>query len=146
VAEFIGSPPMNLLPAQVISGGQLQLAGGRRFSLEGPMADAAMTRVGQAITAGLRPEQLQLAPATNRNLRADVVHREALGNEQLLTCRLVDGVHLVQVRTNPEHAAVVGETVHLDPDPRGWRLFDASGNAVPRLEPLSGEPLLPRLG
>jgi multiple sugar transport system ATP-binding protein len=145
VAQFIGSPPMNLLPVGVIGGSQLQL-GGRRFGVEGPMADAMATREGQALTAGLRPEHLRLAPATNRNLRAKVMHQEALGNEQLLTCRLADGDHLLQVRSSPEHAVAVGETIHLDPDPRGWRLFDTAGNAIPRPEPISTEPVLPNLG
>lgn len=145
VAQFIGSPPMNLLPVEVIGGSQLQL-GSRRFGLEGPMADTAAARAGQALTAGLRPEHLRLAPATNRNLRAEVVHQEALGNEQLLTCRMAEGDHLLQVRSSPERAVVVGDTIHLDPDPRGWRLFDATGNAIPRPEPISTEPVLPNLG
>ncbi len=145
VAQFIGSPPMNLLPVEVIGGSQLQL-GSRRFGLEGPMADATAARTGQALTAGLRPEHLRLAPATNRNLKAEVVHQEALGNEQLLTCRLAEGDHLLQVRSSPEQAVVVGETIHLDPDPRGWRLFGTAGTAIPRPEPISTEPVLPNLG
>lgn len=145
VAQFIGSPPMNLLPVEVIGGSQLQL-GSRRFGLEGPMAAATAARAGQALTAGLRPEHLRLAPATNRNLKAEVVHQEALGNEQLLTCRLAEGDHLLQVRCSPDQAVVVGETVHLDPDPRGWRLFHPSGEAIPHPEPVSSEPVLPHLG
>jgi multiple sugar transport system ATP-binding protein len=145
VAQFIGSPPMNLLPVEVIGGSQLQL-GSRRFSLAGPMAEAAAARTGLALTAGLRPEHLRLAPATNRNLRAEVVHREALGNEQLLTCRLAEGAHLLQVRCGPEQAVAVGETVHLDPDPCGWRLFSPGGDAIPRPAPLRSAPMLPDLG
>ena len=130
VAQFIGSPGMNLLPVEVAAPGQL-LLGQRRFLVEGPLEAALASRVGQAFTGGLRPEHLQLAPATNRNLRATVSHCEALGNEQLLTCRLDDGGHLVQLRTAPEEQLPPGSTVHLDIDPRGWRLFDSSGNALP---------------
>ena len=144
VAQFIGSPPMNLLPVELIGGGQVQL-GSRRFNLEGPMADAAQPRAGQAVTAGLRPEHLRLAPATNRNLKAEVVHLESLGNESLLTCRLAEGHHLLQVRSASEPAALLGATVHLDPDPRGWRLFDLAGNAIKPPAPLSNEPVLPNL-
>jgi multiple sugar transport system ATP-binding protein len=142
VAQFIGSPGMNLLPVEVAGPGQLQL-GQRRFPLEGPLAAALATRIGHQLTAGLRPEHLQLAPATNRNLRATVSHCEALGNEQLLTCRLDDGAHLVQLRAAPQEQLPPGSTVHLDIDPQGWRLFDASGNALP--VPQSQEPVLPRL-
>ena len=144
VAQFIGSPPMNLLPVEVVAAGQLQL-GSRRLPVEGPMADAIAGRSGHQLTGGLRPEHLQLAPATNRNLRASVSHIEALGNEQLVTCRLADGDHLVQLRVDPDERLQPGETIHMDVDPSGWRLFDAGGLAL--ITPRSGprEPQLPRL-
>lgn len=129
VAQFIGSPPMNLLPVRVAPGGQLQL-GQRRFTLEPPLADLVAGCPGDAFTAGLRPEHLRLGPAANRNLPAEVVHLEALGNEQLVTCRLADGDHLVQLRVDPERSLRAGETVHLEVDPSGWRLFDAAGDAL----------------
>ncbi len=150
VAQFIGSPPMNLLPVEVAPAGQL-LLGTRRFALEEPLAAASGSRVGQTLTAGLRPEHLRLAPAANRNLPAEVCHREALGNEQLLTCRLAEGGHLVQVRCDPDRSVVPGESVHLEIDPAGWRLFDGDGNALPLPLPpapaaAKPEPQLPALG
>lgn len=129
VAQFIGSPPMNLLPVTAVAAGQLQL-GGRRLPVEGPMAEVLAAQVGQGLTAGLRPEHLRLAPATNRNLAAEVQHVEALGNEQLVSCRLEAGDHLVQVRVAPEERLAAGHTIHLDPEPAGWRLFDAAGDAL----------------
>ncbi|MBE9154022.1 ABC transporter ATP-binding protein [Cyanobium sp. LEGE 06113] len=129
VAQFIGSPPMNLLPVAAVAAGQLQL-GGRKLPVEGPMAEVLAAKAGQELTAGLRPEHLRLAPATNRNLAAEVQHVEALGNEQLLSCRLEAGDHLVQVRVAPEERLAAGHTIHLDPEPAGWRLFDAAGNAL----------------
>ena len=134
VAQFIGSPPMNLLPVTVAAPGQL-LLGGRRLTVEGPMAEALAGRSGQTLTAGLRPEHLKLAPATNRNLPAEVKHVEALGNEQLLTCRLLESSHLVMVRATPEQSAVVGQSVHLEVDAAGWRLFDGEGEALPLPRP-----------
>ena len=143
VAQFIGSPPMNLLPVTAIGAGQVQL-GGRKLAVEGPLAEVLAARAGQELTGGLRPEHFQLAPSTNRNLRAEVSHGEALGNEQLLTCRLEEGGHLVQVRVGPETILPPGASLNLDIDPRGWRLFDASGEALPLPpEPASLEPTLP---
>jgi multiple sugar transport system ATP-binding protein len=135
VAQFIGSPPMNLLPAEAAAPGQLQVAG-RRFPLGSPQAEtlARWRRehpYSTRLTAGLRPEHLRLAPATNRNLPAEVSHCEALGNEQLITCRLLDESHLVMVRGGPAENLTPGERVHLEVDPRGWRLFDAQGAALP---------------
>ncbi|MCP9784967.1 TOBE domain-containing protein, partial [Cyanobium sp. N5-Cardenillas] len=97
---------------------------------------------------GLRPEHLRLAPATNRNLAAEVSHCEALGNEQLVTCRLLEGSHLVLVRATPEQSVTVGQTVHLDVDPTGWRLFDGLGAALLPAEataPPRQEPQLPAI-
>jgi multiple sugar transport system ATP-binding protein len=142
VAQFIGSPPMNLLPVVVAAQGQLMLEG-RRLLVKGPMAEALGGRQGQALTGGLRPEHLKLAPATNRNLAAEVSHVEALGNEQLVTCRLLEGSHLVLVRATPEQSVSVGQAVHLEIDPSGWRLFEGEGVALPRPKPPGekGKPL-----
>ncbi|MEB3200365.1 MAG: ATP-binding cassette domain-containing protein [Synechococcaceae cyanobacterium] len=147
VAQFIGSPPMNLLPVQIAAPGQL-LLGSQRLLLGGALEPLSAAHVGGRFSGGLRPEHLRLAPATNRNLAAQVCHLEALGNEQLLTCRLQEGDHLVLVRTGPDQAVTVGQAVHLEVDPSGWRLFDAAGDALlpppePRARP---EPQLPPLG
>jgi multiple sugar transport system ATP-binding protein len=141
VAQFIGSPPMNLLPVQALGAGHLQL-GSRRLPVEGPLAEGLAAHTGQTLTGGLRPEHFRLAPATNRNLRAEVSHSEALGNEQLLTCRLEEGDHLVQVRVGPEESLPPGSTLHLDVDPRGWRLFDGDGDALTPSRPRAAPPEL----
>lgn len=129
VAQFIGSPPMNLLPVQITAPGQLQV-GGRRLPLEGPMAEISAAHGGEPLTGGLRPEHLRLAAPSDHSLAAEVCHIEALGNEQLLTCRLKDGDQLVLVRIAPDQAVTVGQDVHLEVDPAGWRLFDAAGEAL----------------
>lgn len=138
VAQFIGSPPMNLLPVEQVGADQVQLAG-RRFLVEGEMALALEARAasggGGSLTAGLRAEHFKLAPATNRNLAAEVTHLEALGNELLISCRLIDGSHLIQVRTDPDQRLKAGQRIHLEIDPQGWRFFEANGEALPRPEP-----------
>ena len=144
VAQFIGSPPMTLLPICVGPCASLML-GDRRLSVEGPLADALPDLEGRDLTAGLRPEGWRIAPATNRNLPAKVTHCEVLGNEQLITCQLLEENHLVQVRCEPDLKVVAGETLHLDPDPKGWRLFDANGEAIPLPEVAVDGPHLPQL-
>jgi multiple sugar transport system ATP-binding protein len=155
VAQFIGSPPMNLVPVEVVGAGLLLLAG-KKFTVPATLEPLLASRHGQQLTGGLRPEHLRLAPAANRNLPAAVSHVEALGNEQVLTCRLLEGNALVHVRSGPDQEARVGDTVHLEVDPAGWRLFDAAGDAlvVPRArerereedQTQRREPQLPRLG
>ena len=94
------------------------------------MAELLLQREGQQLTAGLRPEHWHLSPATNRNLQAEVSHCERLGNEQILTCRINDVGHLIQVRSSPDNHVNAGDTINLEPDPTGWRLFDADGEAI----------------
>ena len=129
VAQFIGSPAMSLLPVTVGPNATLML-GNKRIQVEGAMVEPLLQREGQHLTAGLRPEHWHLAPATNRNLQAEVSHCERLGNEQILTCRLLDGDRLIQVRASTEINITAGDAIHLDPDPTGWRLFDADGEAI----------------
>ena len=124
------------------------MLGERRLTPAGPVADALPALEGRSLTAGIRPEHLHVAPATNRNLPADASHSEILGNEQIITCRLLDGDHLVQVRADPALRIDPGSRLHLSADPDGWRLFDDNGDAValpdqPRCE--GSEPTLPEL-
>jgi multiple sugar transport system ATP-binding protein len=86
---------------------------------------------------------------------AEVSHVESLGNEQVLTCRLLEGNALVHVRLGPDQEARPGETVHLEVEINGWRLFDGAGEALEPPQPLEREreagpvrrePQLPRLG
>ena len=144
VAQFIGSPPMALLPVTAGPASTLQF-GPHRLSVLGPMAEALKGRDGEHLTAGLRPESWRIAPATNRNLAATLSHREVLGNEQLLTCRLEQGDHLVQVRASPDLELTPSQTVHLEPEPNGWTLFDAEGDALVPLPPEETGPSLPNL-
>ena len=144
VAQFIGSPAMALLPVTVAPAATLLLED-RRLPVEGPMAEALPALEGQVLTAGLRPEGWRVAPSTNRNLPAEIRHVEVLGNEQLITCQLLHGGHLVTVRTEADLAVIVGEMLHLDPDPQGWRLFDAAGDAISPPEPSRHSPDEPQL-
>ena len=92
VAGFIGNPPMNLFPLRVsmaAGGSAVELAGqpsparvdGALAALLGPLAGDG------ALTGGIRPEALTLAPdAGDGTLRAHVEHVEALGHETLAPC------------------------------------------------------------
>jgi multiple sugar transport system ATP-binding protein len=87
VAEFIGSPEMNLYEASVSgSGGELVL-GSQRLTL-GPAKTILAPYRGRKVIAGVRPEHLGLGGAADRadradeaTLAADVRVVEALGSE-----------------------------------------------------------------
>ena len=129
VAQFIGSPPMNLLKVEVVSAEQ-GLLGGRRRTLEPAAAGLLHNHLGKQLTAGFRPEKLRLAPATNRNLPAEVEQIEALGNEVLVAALLQESGEKVQFRALPAAALQLGQVIHLEVDASGWSLFDADGLAL----------------
>jgi multiple sugar transport system ATP-binding protein len=127
VARFIGSPPMNTIPATVtIVGGEPWAdlgAGGRtRLARTGaePMVD------GTKIVVGIRPEHLQIG--TDRAMAtatATVTAIEWLGHERHVICRVGD--ELVVVRQPSEGAApAIGDAVLLGAEPANIHLFDPS--------------------
>ena len=102
VAQFIGSPPMNVLPGPVA----------------GPLGVGS-----DDVVVGIRPEHLTL---DSEGLPATVRVVESLGHEQHVVCEVV-GAGLVIVRTSA-HADVPGEgtATHLSAPRHRLHLFDAA--------------------
>ena len=120
VAEFIGSPPMNLLHV-TRDGDTLVAEGGWRLP---------MPRVGSVpsagLTVGLRPEAIVVGDAGQAT---EVVAVEPLGSEVIVDVRL--GGKTVKVRAAPTLRPQPGTTVRISAIPGGVRLFDrSSGNAL----------------
>jgi len=122
VAQFIGSPPMNIVDARR-DGGALVLAG--EWRVETPHGFAGK----DGIKVGLRPEaiQLELMPATGTQA-AEVLVSEPLGSEVIVNVKLGDA--LLKVRTAPEVRPDPGTRVFLRARPEGVRVFDASSGAA----------------
>ncbi|WP_284619263.1 ABC transporter ATP-binding protein [Aquabacterium humicola] len=126
VAEFIGSPAMNMITATVAANGHgpslsshgIELAA--NDSQRGALAKAA----GSEVVYGLRPECLQFA---DTGLPGTLAMIEPTGPETYL---LVDtAVGQLTVRA-PGHAHQrVGERVHLQWQPQDAHLFDARSDA-----------------
>ena len=114
VGGFIGSPPMNFLPAEAVEGGW-QVAG-RRY--EGPRADG--------LEFGIRPEDLEPAEA---GFAGEVRVIEPLGAHQLVTMNVAG--QLFRAVLDSDRRVSLGETLTLAPRPDRVRWFDtASGLAV----------------
>ena len=133
VAQFIGHPPMNLLPATPTPNG-LMLEG-QALPFSGRLRTTVAQRGCPVATAGIRAEALRVqapqdqAPAPN-GLAATVVAIEALGHEQLLGCRLAAGQHPVQVRAAADLPVRLGGNLTLIPDQGAWHFFDGQGKAL----------------
>jgi ABC-type sugar transport system ATPase subunit len=93
-ARFIGSPPMNLIEAEV-SNGHLTAAGGLVIA-----APAGVQR-GDRVIAGVRPESLTVTGSDSdpNAARGRVVSREALGDETIYVVETEAG--LLNVRMPP---------------------------------------------
>jgi multiple sugar transport system ATP-binding protein len=84
VAGFIGSPPMNFLPARVDGTGAVSLSGATPFQPIGA-PPSLMSYRGKEVTLGVRPEDLPLREnGPGGTLDASLEVREPLGNEVLL--------------------------------------------------------------
>lgn len=147
VAGFIGSPPMNIVEAEVIAGepGTITVRiGSGTFDIDTALLvdpiRSALPAVGQRLDVGIRPEHLQIGDGP---ITATVRVVESLGHERHVICEL-DGTDpqpgdlrpgvLAIVRQAAELAApALGERVHLTAEPGSLHLFDAvSGERISR--------------
>lgn len=137
VAGFIGNPPMNLFPAQLtVSDGRLNLYLGEQFlplALPMPIVERWLAWLDRPLTAGVRPEHLDLVDAEVTGLRATVVDAEYLGHETLLHVR-IDGMTApaptLIARLSGIQLFEKGKTVRLSLDSTRLHLFGPDGLAL----------------
>ena len=126
VAEFIGSPKMNVLPASVVrsdgDAAEVRLAAG--VSVVVPVARSVAP--GTELRFGVRPEHLGLGAPKSGVLNGKVQVVERLGGETLIHIDLGDGVTLV-AKSDGEYRAAVGDMVSVEPLPMHCHLFDLDG-------------------
>jgi ABC-type sugar transport system ATPase subunit len=92
-ARFIGSPPMNLIEAEVTNG-HLTAAGGMKIAAPEGL------KLGQRVIAGVRPERFNVSEATDPDsVRGRIVSREALGDETIYVVDTEAG--LLHIRMPP---------------------------------------------
>jgi ABC-type sugar transport system ATPase subunit len=113
VAAFIGSPPMNLIPAR-IENGQLHVAG-VTFA-----APATSGRDGN-IVLGVRPGALTIAP---NGLAARVELVENMGDTAIVDCTVGDTP--LKWRVDGVPAVREGDIVHLTAAQQALHVFDAT--------------------
>ncbi len=126
VAEFIGSPKINLFPGSVTSNGNVYLLGKETaLCLEAPLA-------GETIQIGIRPEHLCLADPERAIFSGVVQLIENLGAEVFLHLHLDGGDQSVIVRLPHDLAAgiAVKHRVHLDFPRERALVFDLQGRRV----------------
>jgi multiple sugar transport system ATP-binding protein len=133
VAEFIGSPGINLLDGQLLKcgadGATVQLGGGEVIHC---LVDASRAAVGDKIKLGVRPEHLRAGMADNA-LRAQVTFAECLGSITYAYCSHPDSPDVLTVSIDGQTRVRGGEPILLGVPPEWAYLFDAQGRAFYRL-------------
>ncbi len=119
VAGFIGSPAMNLLPGRLGPHGMVLTSG---QLLGGPAGQGA-------VTLGLRPDRLALAPLDQAQLCGRVMLVEHLGDETVLHLRVDDATDLT-LKLQGDVLVRIGDEVGARVDLAGARLFGADGKAM----------------
>jgi multiple sugar transport system ATP-binding protein len=133
VAGFMGSPPMNMLPGQLVSdGGMAVLCGEGPTALRFPMPDRIARRVagseGRAVVLGLRPETIFAAgtelPGPDRFVfERPVVVEEPTGPDTMIVFE-IGGQDLI-ARVRPKDARKGGTTFRFEVEMDRAKLFDA---------------------
>ncbi|KQY96476.1 ABC transporter ATP-binding protein [Brevundimonas sp. Root1423] len=131
VAEFIGSPKMNLLAAEIVSatakGATVRTAAGETLKVA---VDAARAKSGDTVTLGIRPEHLTTGGKGDA-ISADVVFVETLGHATY--AYLTAGETPVTVLLPGDARPSAGEALTLRVPADQAHLFDADGLAFDRL-------------
>jgi len=126
VAEFIGSPRINLLDASVRSNSSA-MSGTCEFQIHCDLAP------GTAVTLGIRPEALHLVDNGGAGVLSGRVHHvEYLGSDLLVYFQVEGNSEPLVLRAPPQHAASLrpDATIHASPRRDGVLVFDDKGDAV----------------
>ena len=121
VAGFIGSPPMNVLPARVAGPGSIAFDGDGMRQLA---CNAASLPVGTAVIAGFRPEDMLVVAAASADVMSfatDMI--EELGASKLLHGRLAGAECVASLPSGT--AASTNGTLLVRIPPESIHLFDA---------------------
>lgn len=122
VAEFLGSPAMNILPAR-ISGGEAILSTGERLRID--------TRHSGTADIGVRPEALsQAREGEAGTVQARVRHVEDLGDSRLLHASLSDGTVMAARYFGATAAPAKGEPIAFRIEARDLHVFGEDGRRI----------------
>jgi multiple sugar transport system ATP-binding protein len=120
VAQFIGSPAMNIVQGtlrRTNGSAHVETADGVRWPLgAGAGAD------GQAVTYGVRPDHLELAPNAERGVPGEIVVVEPTGSETELVVKI--GAAQVVVEAHGRATVRPGDKVTFAVNPANVHLFD----------------------
>jgi len=131
VAQFIGSPQMNLMPGTIAQAGPetvVTLASGQTVRL--PMATEARA-TGRQVNVGARPEDFRPASGGDAVFHGKVALTEALGEVTLLYFEAAPDAAPVVAKLPGNHAGLRGQNLGLTIDPAKLHLFSEGRSMRP---------------
>ena len=123
VAQFIGSPSMNLLPGEIVGTGERTTI---KLDDEGTVVSDVPTEpsdMGAKVNVGIRPEDFVETTDADHAYDGRVDYVEALGEVTLLYFEAEHGRIPVLAKLHGIHADVRGSTVRLKVDPAKVHIF-----------------------
>ena len=119
VAEFIGSPKMNILPADITKG-EISFAGGASLA-------KAKGNLSETKTVGIRPEHLEPATKATAQFSGVIRHIEHLGEYALAYIDLDNGNELT-AKLDEAKPKAVGDKMLLKAATGKLHFFDSAGH------------------
>ncbi len=129
VAQFIGSPAMNILPATVVTAGKTTVVdhvGGRKATV--PISTPASAK-GSAISFGVRPEDLFVATGKDYLFEGKVDYVEQLGEVQLVYVDIGRGDQPLVTKLPGNVEVKRGSTLKLNANAEDLHIFDGEGRS-----------------
>jgi multiple sugar transport system ATP-binding protein len=133
VAEFIGSPKMNLLHGHLVDTQESYATVKVGDQLIKAAVDARHLKAGEKVQLGIRPEHIPLtAPGVGTKVTGHLQHIERLGDSSLLYVQMGEGQAVTTVKVEGSATTHAGTSLNLSLMPEQLHLFDSQGMACHR--------------
>ena len=126
VAEFVGSPKINILQGECDEKGNISCFGIK-------ITDSIKLAQKGNISVGIRPEHMELVTSNDKNVfKGKIVYRENLGSDIFLHVAVNEGEQKIIVRSEPSMVfnSAIGDSVMIGWDEQKVMVFDVDGKNV----------------
>ena len=134
VAGFIGSPAMNFIDGTIsgISDKSVELELNNDLKIQIPCQPGNDAATGSPVSAGVRPEHIELTSEKEAKLRGEVFAVERLGGETYLYVNTESNKELT-VHAAGDKVVSVGDSVSIGFSPNTCHVFDGQGQVFEKL-------------
>jgi multiple sugar transport system ATP-binding protein len=118
VAQFIGSPPMNIINGELA---------GSSFLARGAKIPSPVKGKVEKATLGVRPEDCAIVAPSKGHISGEIYTNELIGDHTLVTVR--SDVDLLAVKASKDYAGKTGDRVGISFEASHTYVFDSSNGA-----------------